>query len=46
MYGKIITIAGHKIWVNCVPSTTDEELFRIAKSKLIKYQNGEIKTLS
>jgi len=46
MYGKIVNIAGHSIWVWCVPSTSDKELFRRAKAKLVKYQNGEIKNLN
>ena len=33
MFGKYVTYASHKIWVWCVPSTTDFELQELAEAK-------------
>jgi hypothetical protein len=46
MYGKIVKYRGYKIWINCLPSTRDDELERRAKVKLERYLNGEIDSLN
>jgi hypothetical protein len=46
MYGKYVTYKGYKIWINCVPSTSEEELQARAARKLNRYLSGEIYSLA
>jgi hypothetical protein len=45
MYGKHVDCNGYKVWINCLPSTTDKELKERAKRKVERYLNGEIDSL-
>lgn len=45
MYGKQVRYNGYTVWINCVPSTSEKELRKMAKIKVEKYLKGEINSL-
>lgn len=46
MYGKLVTIGEHKIWIWCTPSISQNELRERAEKKLNKYLRKEIDSLA
>lgn len=45
MYGKIVEFKGYNVWINCLPSTKEDELQRRAEVKLERFLNDEIANL-
>ena len=46
MYGKYVTLScGTRVFVPCVPSTSQEELYRRALKKYTEFIEGKINSL-
>jgi hypothetical protein len=47
MYGKYVTLScGTRVFVWCVPSTPQEELYRMAQEKYTAFIEGKINSLN
>ena len=41
MYGRMVKYKGFDIWINCLPTTSEEELQRRAKNRYEQIHKGK-----